>query len=119
MKNRFLLASVLSAFALTGVANAQTGSGNLAVSAAVVGSINLTFVTDTSGLSVTGTGRVDPQETVTFDVPGASAAYCLDGSLADANADNGVVSLTGRQPRSLLASHQRRSSPKAQRVSQY
>ncbi len=42
--------------------------------------------------------RVDPQKTVTFDVPGASAAYSLDASLADANAENGVVSLTGKQP---------------------
>jgi len=42
--------------------------------------------------------RVDPQKTVTFDVPGASAAYSLDGSLAEANAENGVVSLTGKQP---------------------
>ena len=56
MKNRFLLASVLSAFALTGIANAQTGSGTLGVSATVAGSISLTFVTDASGLAVTGTG---------------------------------------------------------------
>src|SRR5579863_7742569 len=56
MKNRFLLASVLSAFALTGVASAQTGSGTLGVSADVAGSINLTFVTDGSGMAVTGTG---------------------------------------------------------------
>jgi len=56
MKNRFLLASVLSAFALTGVANAQTGSGTLSVTATVAGSINLTFVTDPSGMAVTGTG---------------------------------------------------------------
>ena len=55
MKNRFILTSVLSAFALTGVANAQTGSGTLGVSATVQGSINLTFVTDASGLAVTGT----------------------------------------------------------------
>ena len=56
MKNRFLLASVLSAFAITGVANAQTGSGTLGVTATVQGSISLTFVTDASGLAVTGTG---------------------------------------------------------------
>ncbi len=54
MKNGFILTSVLSAFALTGVANAQTGSGTLGVSATVQGSINLTFVTDASGLAVTG-----------------------------------------------------------------
>jgi hypothetical protein len=56
MKNRFLLASVLSAFALTGVASAQTGSGTLGVTETVQGSILLTFVTDASGMAVTGTG---------------------------------------------------------------
>ena len=56
MKNKFILTSVLSAFALTGVANAQVGSGTLGVTATVQGSINLTFVTDASGLAVTGTG---------------------------------------------------------------
>src|ERR1700686_2459375 len=56
MKNQFILARVLSAFALIGVANAQTGSGTLGVTATVAGSINLTFVTDASGLAVTGTG---------------------------------------------------------------
>jgi hypothetical protein len=54
MNNKFLLTSVLSAFA--GVANAQTGSGTLGVTATVQGSISLTFVTDASGLAVTGTG---------------------------------------------------------------
>jgi len=56
MKKTFILASVLSAFALTGIASAQTGSGTLGVTATVTGSINLTFVTDASGLAVTGTG---------------------------------------------------------------
>ena len=56
MQNRFILTSVLSVFALVGVANAQTGSGTLGVTATVQGSINLTFVTDASGLAVTGTG---------------------------------------------------------------
>jgi hypothetical protein len=42
--------------------------------------------------------RVDPQKTVTFEVAGATAAYSLDGSLADATADSGVVSVTGKQP---------------------
>src|SRR5260370_19469114 len=55
MKSRLILTIVLSAFALTGGANAQTGSGTLGVSATVQGSINLTFVTDASGLAVTGT----------------------------------------------------------------
>ena len=54
MKNRFILTSVLTAFALARVAAAQTGSGTLGVTANVTGSINLTFVTDASGLAVTG-----------------------------------------------------------------
>ena len=53
---RFILAGALSAFALTGVAFAQTGSGTLGVSGTVSGSVNLTFITDASGLAVTGTG---------------------------------------------------------------
>ena len=56
MRNKFILASALSAFALIGVASAQTGSGTLGVTATVQGSLNLTFVTDASGLAVTGTG---------------------------------------------------------------
>jgi hypothetical protein len=56
MKNKFILTSVLAAFGLSGVALAQTGSGTLGVTATVSGSINLTFVTDPSGLAVTGTG---------------------------------------------------------------
>jgi hypothetical protein len=56
MRNRNLLAIALSAFGSIGIANAQTGSGTLGVTATVAGSINLTFVTDASGLAVTGTG---------------------------------------------------------------
>jgi hypothetical protein len=56
MKNRLLLASVLSAFALTGVASAQTGSGTLGVTATVAGSISLTFITDVAGVTLTGSG---------------------------------------------------------------
>ena len=55
MNNKFILTIVISAFALNGAANAQTGSGTLSVSADVQGSINLTFVTDASGMAVTGT----------------------------------------------------------------
>lgn len=55
MKNRLALTTILSALALTAVANAQTGSGTLGVTATVQGSIALTFVTDASGLAVTGT----------------------------------------------------------------
>jgi hypothetical protein len=56
MKNKYIFTGVLSIFAFTGVVNAQTGSGTLGVTATVQGSINLTFVTDASGLEVTGTG---------------------------------------------------------------
>ena len=55
MTNRIVLTSVLSAFAFAGLASAQTGSGTLGVTGTVSGSINLTFVTDASGLAVTGT----------------------------------------------------------------
>jgi len=55
MKSRLILTTVLSALALAGAVDAQTGSGTLGVSATVQGSINLTFVTDESGMAVTGT----------------------------------------------------------------
>jgi hypothetical protein len=55
MQNKCVLIGVLSVFTLIEVANAQTGSGTLGVTATVQGSINLTFVTDASGLAVTGT----------------------------------------------------------------
>jgi hypothetical protein len=42
--------------------------------------------------------KVDPQKTITFEVIGATAAYTLDDSLAEATADNGLVSVTGKQP---------------------
>jgi hypothetical protein len=56
MKKAILLTSALSAFVLIGAANAQVaGSGTMGVTATVQGSILLTFVTDPSGLAVTGT----------------------------------------------------------------
>lgn len=55
MRNRFVLTGMLAALALVGAANAQTGSGTLGVTANVQGALNLTFVTDASGLAVTGT----------------------------------------------------------------
>jgi hypothetical protein len=55
MKNKLILTSVLSVFALATAASAQTGSGTLGVTATVAGSINLTFSTDASGLAMTGT----------------------------------------------------------------
>ena len=42
--------------------------------------------------------KVDPQKTITFEVAGATAAYSLDSFLAEATADNGLVSVTGKQP---------------------
>jgi len=57
MKNRLVLMTVLSAFGLAGVANAQvTSGGTLGVTADIAGSINLTFITDVAGFAVTGTG---------------------------------------------------------------
>src|ERR1700730_3881041 len=44
------------------------------------------------------TRKVDPQKTITFEVAGATAAYSLDASLAEATADNGLVEVTGKQP---------------------
>jgi hypothetical protein len=56
MKNKLIL-TVLSVFALSGVANAQTtAGGTLGVTANIVGSINLIFSTATNGFAVTGTG---------------------------------------------------------------
>ncbi len=42
--------------------------------------------------------KVDPQKIVTFEIAGATAAYSLDGSIAEATADNGLVSVVGKQP---------------------
>ncbi len=57
MKNKLAITTALTAFALVGVANAQTTSGGtLGVSADITGSINLIFKTATSGFAVTGTG---------------------------------------------------------------
>jgi len=42
--------------------------------------------------------KVDPQKIVAFEVAGATAAYSLDASLADATAENGMVFLEGKQP---------------------
>jgi hypothetical protein len=57
MKNKLVLMTVLSAFGLAGVANAQTtAGGTMGVTAEIEGSINLIFTTATSGFAVTGTG---------------------------------------------------------------
>src|SRR5580700_5134590 len=42
--------------------------------------------------------KVDPQKTVTFEVVGATAAYSLDAFVAEANAENGLVSVVGIHP---------------------
>src|ERR1700679_2037739 len=55
MKTRFVLVTLLSALVITGAASAQTGSGTLGINATIQGSINLTFLTDASGMAVTGT----------------------------------------------------------------
>jgi hypothetical protein len=56
MTSRVFLAGILSALALTGVGKAQTGSGVLSINANVQGSISITFLTDPSGMTVTGAG---------------------------------------------------------------
>ncbi len=59
MKNKLILTTVLSIFALSGVAYGQAGtvgSGSMGVTATVVGTLNLTFITDAAGMAVTGTG---------------------------------------------------------------
>jgi hypothetical protein len=42
--------------------------------------------------------QVDPNKTITFPVPGATAAYSLDAFLAEATAADGLVSVEGRVP---------------------
>ena len=42
--------------------------------------------------------KVDPKKTITFEVPGATAAYGMDEFIAEATADNGRVAVTGNQP---------------------
>lgn len=42
--------------------------------------------------------KVEPQGTITFDVAGATAAYSLDASLVEATAENGLVSVEGKEP---------------------
>jgi hypothetical protein len=40
--------------------------------------------------------KVDPHKTITFEVPGATAAYSLDEFFAEASAENGLVSVEGK-----------------------
>jgi hypothetical protein len=54
MKTLILFTTVVSALALTGVANAQTAFGSLAINANVQGSMSLTFSTNANGLALTG-----------------------------------------------------------------
>ena len=94
MKNKLILATVLSVFTLSGVANAQvSGSGTMGVTATVQGSINLTFITDASGLAVTGT------TTSTASLPfGTVSMY---GGTVPANVTktvNGIVSFALATP---------------------
>ena len=42
--------------------------------------------------------KVDPERTITFPVAGATAAYTMDSFLAEASAENGVVSIVGIHP---------------------
>ena len=57
MANKLAFMTALTALAFSGIATAQVvGSGTMTVSATVVGTINLTVITDAAGLPVTGTG---------------------------------------------------------------
>jgi hypothetical protein len=56
MKTNIALTVALSGFAFLGIANAQTSSGTMGVTANIEGSINLLFSTATGGFAVTGTG---------------------------------------------------------------
>ena len=42
--------------------------------------------------------KVDPDKTITLQVAGATAAYSMDSFLAEATAENGLVSIEGNQP---------------------
>jgi hypothetical protein len=42
--------------------------------------------------------KVDPNKTITLQVAGATAAYTMDSFLAEASAENGVVSIVGVHP---------------------
>jgi hypothetical protein len=56
MKNKLILMTVVSIFALSSFANAAVvGSGSMGVQAEVVGTLNLQFITDGSGMTVGGT----------------------------------------------------------------
>jgi hypothetical protein len=59
MQNKLILMTAVSLFAASGIAFGQAGtvgSGSMGVTATVVGTLNLTFITDAAGLAVTGTG---------------------------------------------------------------
>jgi hypothetical protein len=93
MNTRLTLASVLLATALSGVADAQTGSGTLGVTANVQGSINLTFVTDASGIALTGS--------TTNAASMALGTVSMNSGTTPANVTktlNGVVSFTLSTP---------------------
>jgi hypothetical protein len=93
MRNRFIRTLVFSTFALTGVASAQTGAGTLGVTASIQGSISLTFVTDASGLAVTGTG------TSTASLPfGAVSMYSGSLPTGVTRTLNGVTSFNLATP---------------------
>ena len=94
MTNKIILTTALSLIALSGMANAQVvGSGTMGVTATVVGTLNLTFITDEAGMAVTGTG------TATASMPfgnvqmfGAATVAGLTQTL------NGVASFTISTP---------------------
>jgi hypothetical protein len=95
MTNKLIVTTVLSVFAVCGIANAQAtaGSGTLGVSANVVGSLLMTFSTDTAGLAMTGTG------TAAGTLPFGTVSM-FSGSVPDkvTKTANGIASFTLSTP---------------------
>lgn len=107
MKNKLILTTVLSIFALAGVANAQiVGSGTMGVTATVVGTINLTFITDAAGMPVTGTG------TAAASMPFGNVQMFGGATVAGLTQTvNGVASFTIATPIDIRADLSNSASP--------
>ena len=94
MTNKYVMASLLTAAVLlSGVASAQTGSGTLGITADIQSSIKLTFLTDASGMAVTGTS------TSTASLPMGTVS--MNSGTVPANVSktmNGIVSFNLSTP---------------------
>src|SRR5579872_4054962 len=56
----------------------------------------LLFLTIASGGLSAQTYKVETQKTIRIEMPGATAAYVLDSTYADATAENGIVTVSGK-----------------------